>query len=899
MEAEDETVPQSMLGTELSLNWLSLVVEDGEEEPLVLPAGTGCHPETAHVPIRNRIALPPDAQWVDVRAFTHSRHATVSICRWNETSPSLVRQAADLMSRTVREKPIPPASPSQVSGAVRMQAAWRGHLTRREERISGQHAVEPSVRKIATSMLEVAELARAAKLRWNRATTQHRSEARGKTAPSNGKAGHKKGKDGHEARLGILLVDRQEGQQTARDPMDKVTAGFKTFLRSNWIAIHAELSRHDFNAHGGERLGVCDKATFEKVLHELGLPKSPEHTSDFPKFYIATGLHPSIPDAKMKYDELPMFLIAMQWERERDHTCRLSLVGATKYAPVVSSNPKKGAKGGKGKATGKAQSPTSSSSLGHLSLSAAAQETVASFRISVMGADFTCCTYQLDVLIAPTGRPYIPPMPPSVTSLLSRIMPFFGDLIPNHLVHELPRGSCDSELTLQQKRSIESGTVKAGENAVDVDRFVSCCVNLGIATSAIARLSFEGISRERPGAMLGAQSTWKAIFICFVRQASAQPLVRLAPYQLDYVPEEVLACIAPFCELINYNLSAASSFSSSKSLVQGSRTRSRITEASKKSLSVSAPADDRCTCDRAQDSCNVEINNPTSGDNNDTTEVVSSTPRQAEAETQDTSNHDQTTPSETKEDARQPWSPSYTRSAPLHASGIYPITASSKAMQRAASGTALDRRRLFRPNSPNPALAAPGVAKSATPTTSPRSDAALLIPHLRAPPAPPGAAVLSSSSATKSIEQLLQEEQDWALKHFSRATNQNAGAKVHRRPPSIPRAPTFAVGSTAIGNSGQQELLLQAWQIHLGSCWRAGIGVGKQSPRKSLDGSVTTPLYRAATPLRHMRRATSTSNILREHAQQSLTLPHAVTATAQPIFAPEGAIYTRSSRKHQ
>jgi hypothetical protein len=890
---EEEAVPQSMLSTELSLTSLTLVAEDGEEEPLVLPAGTGCHPQTADIPIRNRVALLPDARFVKIRAFTRSRRATVSICRWDDSATPPARQAADLINRTIREKALPEASASQVSSAVRMQAAWRGHLTRREEGTSGMHAVEPPMRRIAADMLQVGNLARAARVRWKRATTLHRNEARGKAATS-------KGKSGSEARLGILLIDHDDSHEPFRDPMEQVSVEFKTFLRSNWLAIHSELSRHDFEENGGQRSGLCDKSTFESVLYELSLPRTPRHAQDFPMFYVATGLHPSIPDAKLRFEELPMFLFAMRWERDRDHTCQVSLSGATRYYATKPTN-KKGAKAGKGKGSGKSSSPPRSPSPDSSSSSSTSPETVASFRICVMGDDLTCCLYRLDVLIAPPERPFVPPMPTAAASLLSTSMLYYGELVPYHLANELSRTRNESELVLQQRRSIAAGTAVAGEHAVDVERFISCCTNLRIATTAVARLAFEGVSRERPDAVLGTSLTWKAIFLCFVRQASARPLVRLAPYQLDYSPEAIMASLSPCLALIQYNLSAAASYNMCK-----------LVQLTQRNSAHKSPQDAGASMDSHEASARSAIVDSNDG----SIEITSGPPSEAQAILQPSNDH----PTQTREGEMREYQrsssathglgpASYTRSAPMHASGIYPPTSPPS---KATGRTALERRRLFRPNSPNPALAPPGLPESTTPkTTPPASPGTEIFPMPRRfHAAPPGAVPpRASSCTTKRLDQLLQEEQEWAQRHF-RPGNRNADANSmagsaldtvaimpRRTPPTLPAAQSPAIRNAANGLVAQQALLLNAWQTHLGMCWRAGHPHKVPTARSLASSASIGVLHRKAPALQTFKRTASTSDILREHAQQSLTLLHAVTATAQPLFAQEADATRKSSNK--
>ena len=88
-----ESEPQGIV--DLALGSLQLLAEDGVEEPLLpWPKNSS---ET-----RLRIAMPPNARFVTVRAVARSLHSTVSMYRCHAAAEPLLQQTAEILHLTAR-----------------------------------------------------------------------------------------------------------------------------------------------------------------------------------------------------------------------------------------------------------------------------------------------------------------------------------------------------------------------------------------------------------------------------------------------------------------------------------------------------------------------------------------------------------------------------------------------------------------------------------------------------------------------------------------------------------------------------------------------------------------------------------------------------------------------------
>ena len=899
---------------DLSIAKLELIAEDGEEEALVLPLG-GLNPESASQPIRNRVALPPSARSVKVRAFTTCRYASVSIFRWDDYAPREQMRAIDMVHRTVRCPNAPDASTSEVASAVFMQAVVRGLLSRRRE-----GTPVPRVKRVANSMMQVAGFAREAKERWTRVTNMHRPAP----PPPKGKGkGKNSTSDDATKSLAVPMMEIRDASPDAiRDPMESVSLEFKTFLRANWLAVHARLSSLEEEAGiENEERGLCDQTTFEAVLYGLGLPKDADHDLDFPLFYTAIGLHPSIPDARIKFHELPRYQIPLKWDLQRDHSCLLSLTGATKRLPPQSQTKADGkGKGGGNKAKPQKSSETAEGSKSleqreeEAQLALLPPETVVYFRVCVIGKDFSCCIYQLEIVLAPDAWPLVPSLPPSLASFVDTVViGYYG-----------------------------------AKGTIDIERFVACCTTLRIASAPVARMAFQGVSRERPDTLLSVQSAWEAIFFCFVRQAGAQPLVQRPPHQLIYSPDKILASATPCLALVQYNLSAASYLGSGHFKMTNERTAAQSATELKDLNEEPKPfeitrawwLDDKEdiaheVLTRQAENEAAEEEQEEEGEEEEQIEDVGTNAiasaesvaveegevgdsctslSKASNEIHSSSMTNLTAGVNLLETARQddrsqstealrpsaiqkePESPRFTRTAPMHAKLVWPSTPARDTPQ---STGALERRRLYRPNSSNPALAPSGTVASPTPTSPPSSTLTEIPRTHRQPPPPPGALAYRSLTTA----QLLSEEERWAQQAFPRAPLESPEAsppKIDARLLARRKPPSLSASILTSKSSGEQAVWLKAYQDHLSMAWREQRLAYRPPPQmpgakaSSLVGPSPIGIAKIpSVPAQVWRRAPFSSKLLAMHAQQSLTLPHAVTATAQPVFPPSGSLLAR------
>jgi len=353
---------------------------------------------------------------------------------------------------------------------------------------------------------------------------------------------------------------------------------------------------------------LVDQTVFETALLELGLSRAASTPAHFAALYKAMGLRPAIRDGprrKVNLGYLASFLLPAESELHFEVFTRLSLYSTSPEASVNDANagqpdnakagsnkppkkdkggkapkedkggksPKKG-KGGKGGDTKPDESEGGDSGNQYAALAAANDaneqalmkhfhpEAVAVIRIVVVAEDLTTRTYLLHVHIAPPLS--VPKPPEAIRPVLGYIIRYYGEMVTTSIVHAAMAHSIfnigsRNAREKAQATSVAAGTTQLGEHALALERFMSCCSQLGIATTEIARAAFLQVSRQRPGALLGASATWVAIFFAFVRSLSRTPLLTRCSHRWTYDHEVVLELVVMKLTHLQYNLNAAAS----------------------------------------------------------------------------------------------------------------------------------------------------------------------------------------------------------------------------------------------------------------------------------------------------------------------------------------------------
>ena len=551
-----------------SLAALKLFGADGGEEVL-LPAPV--HGEVAETTTL-RVALPPGAKCVTLRAVARSRHALVAILRWMPNEPT---RACELLHLTMRrDAPMP--SREQHDAALQLQKCARGFFVRsRVREVRRNKTGEVRFRQLPSSSAHHPAVARArtAEERWRRAEGIHCGIA---PAPAGGRGSKKAAAPPPspiERALTMLEHRWSIDAWTLSDPMDGVSAPLKAFLRSNILALVARLRQVEAD-------GMVEQNDFEAALVDLGVAHAVAGRAELDALYSAMGVTAARREARIRCDELKHFLLPTSMEVGRDCTRRITLWGAADREEVATSAGVAKVGNGKGKVNKGGASPKKGGSNPPKERTAAApgaagaaskeaaevalleaalpKERSATVRIIVIGEDHTYSTYHVHVTIAPPDWPVIPSPPPEVQPILSDILRYYGDKIPKAVVPApLPSGRIPT-LAQRQAAAVASGTAMAEGEAVEIERFVACCGTLGIASAAVSRLTFRQVSRERPYALLGAAMLWRAIFLAFARTLSCTPLAPRVPHRMYFDPEYVLPVAMSTLLPLQYGLWSAS-----------------------------------------------------------------------------------------------------------------------------------------------------------------------------------------------------------------------------------------------------------------------------------------------------------------------------------------------------
>ena len=353
---------------------------------------------------------------------------------------------------------------------------------------------------------------------------------------------------------------------------------------------------------------LVDQTVFESALLELGLSRAASTPAHFAALYKAIGLRPAFRDGprrKVNLGYLAFFLLPAESELRFEVFTRLSLYSTSPEAPVDDANagqlenakarsnkppkkdkggkaskedkggksPKKG-KGSKGGDSKPDESEGGDSGNQYAALAVANDaneqalmkhfhpEAVAVIQIVVVAEDLTTRTYLLHVHIAPPLS--VPKPPEAIRPVLGYIIRYYGEMVTTSIVHAAMAHSIfnigsRNAREKAQATSVAAGTTQLGEHALALERFMSCCSQLGIATTEIARAAFLQVSRQRPGALLGASATWVAIFFASVRSLSRTPLLTRCSHRWTYDREAVLELVVMKLTHLQYNLNAAAS----------------------------------------------------------------------------------------------------------------------------------------------------------------------------------------------------------------------------------------------------------------------------------------------------------------------------------------------------
>ena len=387
------------------------------------------------------------------------------------------------------------------------------------------------------------------------------------------------------------------------DPMDGVSRELKEFLRANYLPLMARLRAASepapstgekiFEKVGGGKAASASSSSdrwvrceeFEAALIELGWNAEGDMSMNdqLDLLYDAIGVGTEeagvvedaevAPRSGIRYNELKHHLIPRHLEVSSTCSRLISLWGAEEVsddAPptiaAVDDDEEDGAAGKKGGKKAPAAKAKAKAKPKALSAWDDALERSALLRILVIGEDTSIKTYDLLVRLAPASWPLIPPLPEEVQPLLNGILRYYGDVIPDPpplppLTPSafIPLEDQQSRLSLKQRQaiSVAAGMARAGEDAMEMSRFVAACDTLGLASPAVARLAFDQTSRGKRFALLGPHKVWEALFLAFVRSLSEAPLLPKPSHRMEYDTELVLSAARSTLLPLQYNLRTA------------------------------------------------------------------------------------------------------------------------------------------------------------------------------------------------------------------------------------------------------------------------------------------------------------------------------------------------------
>ena len=343
-----------------------------------------------------------------------------------------------------------------------------------------------------------------------------------------------------------------------------------------------------------------ERYLFEKAICDLGLNDTIASKAYLQPLYrimgereAIRGLPPGKPP-KMRLTKLATLLLAAEADVGAVAQERVSMyctlpeeaqhptTSDIKDSPSQSAKPSKGSKSTKRSPA--SRSPKRSTLLAQdgqtsdsRAVSAAAEaedfaalveanpERISTVRVVVIGKDCTMRTYLLRVRIAPTIM--LPACPSTLQPVLQYLVRYYGEVVTatntacGMAESGGPREGGDNRVasvasdTAAGAAAIAACDAEAGEYALGAERFVSCCLTLGIAGREIAGLSFAQVSRERTHALLGISATWATIAFCFIRVLSPFPLSRQPSHRWKYDPEAVLEMAITKLTPLQYNLS--------------------------------------------------------------------------------------------------------------------------------------------------------------------------------------------------------------------------------------------------------------------------------------------------------------------------------------------------------